>query len=409
MVYLQAKKKQSEKGLDKYIVGEDEESLRDICQRFAVRMSSVVRMNGFSADYKPREGDTIVLRGKRSKKVMRKWKLVALVAALVLVVVLAAVGGRWFADNRKPNFSGKADLYVRPGMTVDEVVAQIPDSIVADRHGLARVIRKGLTDSDLEPGHYVVEKNKPSIYLVRMLRNGWQSPVNLVLSGTMRLKGRIARKISNQMMLDSASVADALNNSALLAGYGFTPQDVFSLIMPDTYQVYWTASMKDILDKQKAAYDAFWSKENLAKAEALGLTPRQVSVVASIVKCESNYAPEYPSIAGVYLNRLRQGIRLQADPTVAFCYDFTLNRILFKHLEYDSPYNTYLHEGLPPGPICVPDKASLEAVLNPDRHGYLFFCASAAMDGTHKFAVTLSEHNRNAREFQRALDARRPR
>ena len=271
------------------------------------------------------------------------------------------------------------------------------------------MIRKGLTDSDLEPGHYVVEKNKPSIYLVRMLRNGWQSPVNLVLSGTMRLKGRIARKISNQMMLDSASVADALNDSALLAGYGFTPQDVFSLIMPDTYQVYWTASMKDILDKQKAAYDAFWSKENLAKAEALGLTPRQVSVVASIVKCESNYAPEYPSIAGVYLNRLRQGIRLQADPTVAFCYDFTLNRILFKHLEYDSPYNTYLHEGLPPGPICVPDKASLEAVLNPDRHGYLFFCASAAMDGTHKFAVTLSEHNRNAREFQRALDARRPR
>lgn len=340
---------------------------------------------------------------------MKTWKLIVLVAALVLVVVLAAVGGRWFADNRKPNFSGKADLYVRPGMTVDEVVAQIPDSIVADRHGLARVIRKGLTDSDLEPGHYVVEKNKPSIYLVRMLRNGWQSPVNLVLSGTMRLKGRIARKISNQMMLDSASVADALNDSALLAGYGFTPQDVFSLIMPDTYQVYWTASMKDILDKQKAAYDTFWSKENLAKAEALGLTPRQVSVVASIVKCESNYAPEYPSIAGVYLNRLRQGIRLQADPTVAFCYDFTLNRILFKHLEYDSPYNTYLHEGLPPGPICVPDKASLEAVLNPDRHGYLFFCASAAMDGTHKFAVTLSEHNRNAREFQRALDARRPR
>ncbi len=338
---------------------------------------------------------------------MKTWKFVVLVAALVLVVVIGAVGGRWYADNRKPNFSGKADLYVRPEMTVADVLAQIPDSIVINHRSLARVVREELSDRDLKPGHYVVEKSKPSIYVIRMLKNGWQSPVNLVLSGTMRLKGRIARKIANQMMLDSAEVADALNDSLLLAGYGFTPSEVFSLIMPDTYQVYWTASMKDILDKQKGAYDAFWTAENVAKAEGQSLTPKQVSIVASIVRSESNYAPEYPSIAGVYLNRLHLGMRLQADPTVAFCYGYTLNRILFKHLEFDSPYNTYLHEGLPPGPICVPDKASLEAVLNPDRHGYLYFCASAAMDGTHKFASTLSEHNRNAREFQRALDARR--
>ena len=143
------------------------------------------------------------------------------------------------------------------------------------------------------------------------------------------------------------------------------------------------------------------------KAADQGLTQKEVSVVASIVKAESNHEPEYPSIAGVYLNRLHQGIRLQADPTVAYCFDYKLNRVLFKHLEYDSPYNTYRNDGLPPGPICVPDKASLEAVLNPDRHGYLFFCASPEMDGTHRFARTLSEHNRNAREFQRALDARR--
>ncbi len=338
---------------------------------------------------------------------MKTWKLIVLITALLVIVILGAVGGRWYADNRKPNFSGKADLFIRPQMTVSEVLGQIPDSIVLNHRSLSRVVQKNLGDSDLKPGHYLVEKNKPSIYVVRMLKNGWQSPVNLVLSGTMRLKGRIARKISNQMMLDSATVADALNDSALLASYGFTPSDVFSLIIPDTYQVYWTASMKDILDKQKAAYDAFWTAENVAKAEAQGLTPKEVSIVASIVKCESNYAPEYPSIAGVYLNRLHLGMRLQADPTVAFCYGFTLNRILFKHLELDSPYNTYLHAGLPPGPICVPDKASLEAVLNPDRHGYLYFCASAAMDGTHKFASTLSEHNRNAREFQRALDLRR--
>ncbi len=338
---------------------------------------------------------------------MKTWKLIVLAAALLAVVIAGAVGGRWYADNRKPNFSGKVDLYVCPGMAVADVIAQIPDSKVINQRSLSRVVKKELTDSDLKPGHYVVEKNKPSVYVPRMLKNGWQSPVNLVLSGTMRLKGRVARQIANQMMQDSAEVAGALNDSSLLAGYGFTPSDVFSLIIPDTYQVYWTASMKDILDKLKAAYDAFWTPENLTKAEAQGLSPKEVSIVASIVKSESNYAPEYPSIAGVYLNRLHQGMRLQADPTVAFCYGYTLNRILLKHLEYDSPYNTYLYEGLPPGPICVPDKPSLEAVLAPDRHGYLYFCASAAMDGTHKFSATYSEHLRNAREFQRALDARR--
>ena len=337
---------------------------------------------------------------------MKKWMLALLFAALAAIVVAGAVGGRWYGDNRKPNFSGSADLYIYPGMSVSKVAMSIPDSIVIRRRSLERVM-SSLSDEDLKPGHYVIEKGKPSIYVPRMLKAGWQTPVNLTLSGMMRQKGAIARKISRQMMMDSVTVANALENKELLAPYGFTPDDVFSLIMPDTYQVYWTDSMKEVLDKQKAAYDAFWTADNLRLASSQGLSPKEVSIVASIVKSESNHEPEYPSIAGVYLNRLHQGMRLQADPTVAFCFGYSLNRVLYKHLEVDSPYNTYLHEGLPPGPICVPDKASLTAVLNPDRHGYLYFCASAAMDGTHKFASTLSEHNRNAREFQRALDVRR--
>ena len=337
---------------------------------------------------------------------MKTWKLLILFGLLLAIVVVGVFGGRWYGDNRKSNFSGKADLYVYPGESVADVLASIPDSIVSRRRSLSRVM-SSLSDSDLKPGHYVVEKGKPSVYVPRMLRAGWQTPVNLTLSGMMRQKGAIARKISRQMLIDSSSVAQALNDKALLASYGFTPEDVFSLFIPDTYQVYWTDSMKDILDRQKAAYDAFWTADNLRLASAQGLSPKEVSVVASIVKAESNHEPEYPSIAGVYLNRLHQGMRLQADPTVAFCFDYEPTRILYKHLEVDSPYNTYLHEGLPPGPICVPDKPSLNAVLNPDRHGYLYFCASAAMDGTHKFASTLSEHSRNAREFQRALDLRR--
>ncbi len=337
---------------------------------------------------------------------MKTWKLILLIAALAAVVAVGAVGGRWYGDNRKPNFTGKADLYVYPGMSVSEVLEAIPDSVVS-RPGSLRRVMAGLSDGEMRPGHYVVGKGKPSVYVPRMLRAGWQTPVNLSLSGTMRLKEVIARKISRQMLMDSTSVISALNDEELLAGYGFTPEDVFSLIIPDTYQVYWTDSMKDVLDKLKAAYDAFWTSDNLRLAGIQGLSPKEVSIVASIVKAESNHEPEYPSIAGVYLNRLRLGMRLQADPTVAFCFGYTINRVLYWHLTVDSPYNTYLHEGLPPGPICVPDKASLNAVLNPDRHGYLYFCASAAMDGTHKFAVTLSEHNRNAREFQRALDLRR--
>lgn len=337
---------------------------------------------------------------------MKTWKLVVLFAVLAGVVAVGIFGGRWYGDNRKPNFSGKADLYVYPDQSVADVLAAIPDSIVLRPRSLRRVLA-GLSDSDLKPGHYVVEKGKPSIYVPRMLRAGWQTPVNLTLSGMMRQKGAIARKISRQMMLDSTTVMNALNDKELLSSYGFTPEDVFSLFIPDTYEVYWTDSMKEILDKQKAAYDAFWTADNLRLASAQGLSPKEVSIVASIVKSESNYEPEYPSIAGVYLNRLHQGMKLQADPTVAFCFDYTLSRILYKHLEVDSPYNTYLYEGLPPGPICVPDRPSLKAVLDPDRHGYLFFCASAAMDGTHKFAATLSEHGRNAREFQRALDMRR--
>ena len=337
---------------------------------------------------------------------MKTWKLLALALVLVAVVVVGVVGGRWYGDNRKSNFSGKAELFVSPGMTASDVLAAIPDSVVMRRKSLGRVLN-GLKQIDIKPGHYVIDKGKPSVYVPRMLKAGWQTPVKLVLSGTMRLKGAIARKISNQMMMDSATVVSALNDSMLLDSYGFTPSDVFSLFMPDTYEVYWTDSMKVVLDKQKAAYDAFWTADNLRKASEQGLSQKEVSVVASIVKAESNHEPEYPSIAGVYLNRLHQGIRLQADPTVAYCFDYSLNRVLFKHLEVDSPYNTYRHEGLPPGPICVPDRAALEAVLNPDRHGYLFFCASSAMDGTHKFARTLSEHNRNAHDFQRALDARR--
>ena len=271
---------------------------------------------------------------------------------------------------------------------------------------LERVFKKMDVASKIKPGRYVVDATCPSIYVARMLVFGWQTPQDLVLSGTMRSKDRIAKKISTQMMVDSASVAQALNDKEFLAGYGFTPENVFALILPDTYQMYWTASVEDIFDRLKKEYDAFWTPERDAKAKAQGLNRMQVSVMASIVSGETLKDFEYPVIAGVYLNRYKKGMKLQADPTIAFCYNYTLDRILKKHLQVDSPYNTYKHVGLPPAPINVPPKACLDAVLNPAKHGYIYFCASEEFDGTHRFAVTYSEHLKNARKFQRALTAR---
>ena len=318
------------------------------------------------------------------------------------------VAGRYFSDNRRPNFSNDYVLHVYPEMTAQDVM----DSLVAGAgvlrpKSLERTFRKMEVEQNLKPGRYVVDKSSTSIYVARMVVFGWQTPQNLTLSGTIRSKGVLAKKIGMQMMVDSASVHSALEDDEFLSQYGFSSEDIFAMILPDTYQMYWTADVKAIFDRLKKEYDAFWTPERLSKADAQGLTRKQVSVVASIVSGETLKPFEYPVIAGVYLNRYRKGMKLQADPTVCFCYDYKLDRVLKKHLQIDSPYNTYKYAGLPPAPITVPPKACIDAVLDPDRHGYMYFCASPDFDGTHRFAVRYSDHLKNARAFQRELTARR--
>lgn len=333
-----------------------------------------------------------------------------MVAAVLAVAgaVCCFVAGRYYVDNKKSNFTEDYVLYVY-GNTTD---VQVMDSLKANagvvRPGsLKRCFDKMDVAGNIKPGRYVISTESPSIYVARMLVFGWQTPQKLTLSGTMRSKGSIAKKISSQMMVDSVSVAAALNDPVFLAGYGFTPENVFALFLPDTYEMFWTASVTEIFSRMKKEYDAFWNSDRLAKARAQRLTPMQVSVLASIVSGETLKSFEYPVIAGVYLNRYRKGMKLQADPTVAFCYDYKLDRILKKHLTVDSPYNTYKHVGLPPAPINVPPKACLDAVLEPQNHNYIYFCASPAFDGTHRFAVSYSDHLKNARAFQRELTARR--
>ena len=351
-------------------------------------------------------------------EVMKKTKIVLSLAALC--VLFGALAWNWLRDNKLPNFEKSSEFYVRPGETLDEAIAAIDGKCgIISRKSLDRTFKSKDVASYMKPGHYYINRSSSSVYVARMLNNGWQSPVKLTLAGNLRIRENIAAKIASQMLLDSATVRAAFEDKELLARFGSNPRDVFSLMVPATYEIWWTASMEEIFAKQKEALDAFWTPENDAKAARLGMTRQQVSTLASIVKGETNYEPEMAKVAGVYLNRLKIGMPLQADPTVAFCFDYKPNRILNRHLEFDSPYNTYKYPGLPPGPICVPTKECLLAVLNadygagagpgagePGAGGNLYFCANADFSGTHAFAKTLAQHNANASAFQKELSRR---
>ena len=340
---------------------------------------------------------------------MKRNIIIILIASCALIgAVTGFFFGRWYNDNRRPNFTEKYVLFVWPETSVQTVIDSLVSGAGAQRpRSLERCFEEENLAACMKPGRYVIEPSFTSIYVARMLTHGWQTPGNMTLSGTIRTKARLAQKIAAQMMADSASIAQALDSAEFLQPYGFTPENVFAMILPDTYQMYWTASVREIFDRLKKEYDTFWTPERLDKAKAQKLNQMQVSVLASIVSGETLKSFEYPRIAGVYLNRYRKGMRLQADPTVAFCFNYEPDRILKKHLKVDSPYNTYKYAGLPPAPINVPPKACLEAVLSPENHKYLYFCASPDFDGTHRFAVTYSEHQKNARAFQRELTRRR--
>lgn len=327
---------------------------------------------------------------------------------VLLLGIIAAAGlcAYWYRyDHQVGNFSQRRSLYVYPGMDVDAVRDSIVAAGALDGRSVERAFFVEKVDT-VRPGHYVLDPSTTSIQAARMVRHGWQVPVRLSLSGAIRSRGVLARKVGAQMLVDSAALAAAFNDPAVLARYGVDTVSFFTLVIPDTYELYWTASVGEILDRFARERDAFWTEERLGKARRQGLTPLEVVTLASIVDGETRHVPEQPKIAGVYLNRLRTGMKLQADPTVAYCYGYTLNRILRKHLSVDSPYNTYRCPGLPPGPISCPPKSCIEAVLDPDPHGYLYFCADPSFNGSHRFASTYAEHLANARAFQRALTAR---
>lgn len=334
------------------------------------------------------------------------WVLASLCVAAVAAA--AVVGYMWYADKRMPNFSKKYVLYVYP----DTPLSVVEDSLITyagvkDVNGLMRTMRNENVEGNIKPGRYVIDNKVSSTYVARMLKFGWQTPQSLTFSGSVRTRSKVVKSISKQMMVDEETVEKALMDNEFLANYGVDSLDFFTIIIPDSYQIYWTASIEDIFARLRKEYDSFWTRDRLQKAREIGLTQHEVSVLASIVQGETLREEDYPIIAGVYLNRLRRNMKLQACPTICYLFDYKLNRVLQKHLSIDSPYNTYIYTGLPPTPICSPSKACLDGVLNAQKHDYIFFCASPEFDGTHRYAATYEEHQANAKAFQTALNNRK--
>lgn len=262
-------------------------------------------------------------------------------------------------------------------------------------------------DTQVKNGMYLIKGDMTNIELINLLRSGSQTPISLTFSNARLLK-QLPKILTHSLEMDSADLAPVLLADTTPAHYGFTKETFISMFIPNTYEVYWTVTPKGLLDRMKDEYDRFWNEDRMQKADKLKMTQTEVSTLASIVQGETNKMDEAPIIAGVYINRLKRGIPLQADPTLVYAIgDFSIRRILNQDKEFDSPYNTYKNRGLPPGPINLPGIPALNAVLNYEDHNYLYFCAKADFSGYHVFAKTLTEHNVNARKFQRALNQER--
>lgn len=303
-------------------------------------------------------------------------------------------------------------LKVPRGATYDQVLDSLrAKGCLRDEGRFVRVSRLLKYPDLVKYGYYRLNRGTGTLALVRQLRAGAQSTVDVVVRSE-RTVGGLARTLASQLEAPADSFATTLSNADFLAslklpeGTPVTPETALALVLPNTYEVYWTTSTRRLVAKLHRAYLAYWTDARRAQAQALGLTPLQVSILASIVQEENLANPsEWPRIAGVYLNRLDRGMPLQADPTVKFAVgDFTLRRVLNKHLAVESPYNTYRHTGLPPGPINCPEPKALEAVLSAERHRYLYFVAAVGGGATHHFSETLSEHNRYADRYRQWLN-----
>jgi UPF0755 protein len=333
------------------------------------------------------------------------------VGYILLFLILSGLFGwgfhyyqKFFQPNVTTGDQPAGYLYIHTGSDFPAVI-----KLLSDHHTLRNmrsfewVAKKKKYDGKVRPGRFKLREGMNNNELVNLLRSGKQEPVRLILQNV-RTPEELAGKVSGQIEGDSISILNLLQNPGYLREYGVTPATVFTLFIPNTYEFLWNTSADQFIRRMYRERQKFWNDERLTQMGQEGLDIPGVITLASILEKETAKNTEKPAIAGVYLNRLRKGWPLQADPTLIFAWnDYTIRRVLNKHKEIDSPYNTYKHTGLPPGPICLPSVSSIDAVLNYEKHDYMYLCAKDDLSGYHNFAVTLAEHNRNAERYQAAL------
>lgn len=333
----------------------------------------------------------------------RIWRRILIAVAVVLLIAILGIVALW----RPAPIQEPVRIYIPEGSDFDAVMDSVEAHHAASSIPLLRSVARGISyPQRIKSGSYVVTPDMGVLRLAFKLYRGNQDPVRLVI-GPARTVDQLAEKIGNQLALSADTLLSLLRSDSLCAAYGMTPQTILSLFPRNTYELYWNISPSALLKRMQREYDAFWNGRRQRQCQKLDLTPAQVVTLASIVEEETNQNDEKELIASVYLNRLRIGMPLQADPTVKYASgNFALRRITAATLRIDSPYNTYRNKGLPPGPICIPSKASIDAVLANHKTNYLYFCAKEDFSGHHNFAATLAEHNRNAARYHQALNAR---
>lgn len=332
---------------------------------------------------------------------MKRWITVAIVLAAAGVL-----GNRYYrynCCNFKSHDGKEHGYYIYPGTTAGDIVELIKSDYKV--YSVRQWNRQA--EDKIKPGYYVFPARMGNKALVYRLKLGDETPVHLTFTHAIRTPEQLAGHLGRQLLADSSEIIRRMQDADYMSAYGLTPQTAITLFLPDTYEVYWSMTADQLFERMAKEYRHFWTDERKVQAAAKHLSQSEAATLASIVESETNNQSEYPTIASIYLNRLRLGIPLQACPTVIYAQrDFGKRRVLKKDLEYDSPYNTYKHRGLPPGPIRCSRKSTIDAVLNAPKTGYLYMCANPDFSGTHVFSATLREHQSVAARYQKELNKR---
>jgi UPF0755 protein len=340
---------------------------------------------------------------------MKHWKILYLLtgAGILAIIFLIIIYRDLFGLNIKEDKNNQV-IYIPTGSSYEQVMDTLESKlIIRNIKVLGWFAKKKNYPALIKPGRYIIDKDLSYNSLINLLRSGRQSPIKITFSNVSTLN-QIAGKIGKQIEADSLQIISFLSDDINFAGDGFKKENIISMFIPNTYEFYWNTDAKGLYTRMLKEYRLFWNEQRLAKAKEKGLDQKEVSILASIIDDEVVKPEERQRIAGVYLNRLRMGIPLQADPTIKFALnDNSITRILKKYLLVDSPYNTYKYSGLPPGPIGCATIDGIDAVLNAEKHEYLYFAARNDFSGYHNFSRTLTEHNRYALLYQKELDKRK--